>query len=414
MRIIVWGINYDPELTGIAPYNTALCEHLAQRGHDVRMLTSFPYYPEWRKRPGDRGRLYRTETLHGVKVHRCYLHVPRVVTLLPRILHEASFVFFSLLRCLFLPAPDVFVIVSPPLLLGFAAIIASMLKRAPFVFHVQDLQPDAALGLGMLKMLRKNWQTRALYRLESMAYRHAVRVCGISRGMLAAFGQKGVSPEEVVLFPNGTVLPNPGDKPVPGLFRRRHGFSDDDFLAIYSGNLGIKQGLDLLFEAAPLLQNKSIRIILCGDGADRARLADIHRYKRLSNVLMLPLQEPAAFHEMLTDADLCLILQRAGTSRWFFPSKLLNIFAHAKPALTVSDADSELGRLIAGNKLGLNIKPGDPHSLAKAIDDLAADKERLADFGKVGRAYVAQYEMERVLSEFETVLADVASARRAG
>src|SRR5436190_10511194 len=241
MRVIVWGINYAPEFTGIAPHSVALCEYLRTHGHDVEMVTSFPYYQHWRKHRKDLGKLYRTDSINGVPVLRCWHFVPARVSALKRILHEGSFVFTSTLRALFLPRPDVYVVVSPPLLLGVAAWLVGKLKRAPFVFHVQDMQPDAAVGLGMLKA---NWFTRALYGLEAFAYRHAARVSGITRGMLNAFKSKGVPDRKLVYFPNAIDLKNAPTVVGRGNFRNRHGFAADDFLAVYAGNLGVKQGLE--------------------------------------------------------------------------------------------------------------------------------------------------------------------------
>src|SRR5688572_1879232 len=176
-RILVWGINYSPEVTGIAPYNTLLCEFLASRGHRVEMVTTFPYYPAWKKRSGDRGKWFRTETKGAVVVHRSWHYVPRRVTAWRRICHEASFVLTSFLRMLFLSPPDLFVVVSPPLLLGPAAWLIGFIKSAPFLFHVQDLQPDAAMALAMLK---KGVLVRGLYRLEGIAYDKAAAVSAIS------------------------------------------------------------------------------------------------------------------------------------------------------------------------------------------------------------------------------------------
>ncbi|PYJ10348.1 MAG: colanic acid biosynthesis glycosyltransferase WcaI, partial [Verrucomicrobia bacterium] len=98
MRIIVWGINYSPEFTGIAPHSVALCEFLHGLGHDVEMISGFYYYPTWTKRPEDRRRLYRTDIINGVPVHRCWQFVPGQASALKRIMHEATFVFTSTLR----------------------------------------------------------------------------------------------------------------------------------------------------------------------------------------------------------------------------------------------------------------------------------------------------------------------------
>ncbi|NDB75884.1 MAG: hypothetical protein EB141_09615 [Verrucomicrobia bacterium] len=244
MNITVWGINYAPELTGIAPYNTALCEFLRQRGHTVRMVTSFAYYPAWQKAAADGGQLYRDDVVEGVPVHRCWHYVPARPGTLRRILHEGSFVASSLLRLLRLPRPDVFVVVSPPLLLGAAAWLLTRVKPAPVVFHVQDLQPDAALGLGMLK---PGWFMRLLYALEAFAYARSARVSAISGDMLKAMAAKGVPVAKLICFPNGVTLPE--TQPAAGAFRARHGLRADDFVAVYSGNLGVKQGLEAAMRA---------------------------------------------------------------------------------------------------------------------------------------------------------------------
>jgi colanic acid biosynthesis glycosyl transferase WcaI len=118
LKITVWGINYAPEVTGIAPYNTQLCEHLAARGHEVRMVTSFAYYPHWQKAAADRRGLQRTDWVNGIPVHRCWHYVPRRVTVARRIWHEFTFGVMSGLRALTLPRADVYVVISPPLILG--------------------------------------------------------------------------------------------------------------------------------------------------------------------------------------------------------------------------------------------------------------------------------------------------------
>jgi colanic acid biosynthesis glycosyl transferase WcaI len=404
MRIIVWGINYAPEFTGIAPHSVALCEFLLERGHDVEMVTSFPYYPTWQKRPEDRARLYRTDIVNGVPVHRCWHFVPARVSALKRIIHEGSFVFTSTLRVLFLRNPDVFVVVSPPLLLGVAAWFVGKLKRAPFVFHVQDMQPDAAVGLGMLK---QSWFTRALYGLEAFAYRHAARVSGITRGMLATFRNKGVAESKLIYFPNAISLKNDEPPPRRGEFRKRHGFATDEFLAVYAGNLGVKQGLEVLLETAALLREQRIRFLICGDGAQREALAGRAREMELPNFSMLPLQKGRDYRALLVDADVCFITQQAGAGNSFFPSKLLGLLAESKPVVTVAAPECELARSLEEGNFGVNVPPGQPRELARVLDALAKDPQRMAKFGEAGRRYVEQFEKGRVMENFSRELAAV-------
>ncbi len=200
MRVIVWGINYAPEFTGIAPHNVALCEFLYDRGHNVEMVTTFPYYPTWQKRPEDRGQLYRTDLIKGVPVHRCWHFVPMRVSALKRILHEASFIFTSTLRLLTLPR-------SGCLRAGLAAASAGR----GGVAHRQD---RSARHLSFMcrtcnRMRRSGWECCApdgsrgrSTALESFAYKRAARVSGITRGMLVKFRRKGVPEEKLVYFPN--------------------------------------------------------------------------------------------------------------------------------------------------------------------------------------------------------------------
>lgn len=409
MNIVVWGINYHPEVTGIAPYNAALCQHLLAHGHQVRMVTSFCYYPAWKKLDSDRGRIFRTDDMDGVPVHRCWHYVPGRVSTLKRILHEGSFVLTSLVRLLSLKRPEVLVVVSPPLLLGAAAWFYSRLRGVPFVFHVQDLQPDAAMGLGMLK---PSFFTRMLYRLEDFAYRKAARVSGISRGMLEAYTRKGVPAGKHVLFPNGTSLPNPAVFPKRGKFRARHGLPADEFLAVYSGNLGVKQGLEVLLDASAMLEGQGVRLVICGDGARRVALEEAVQQRGLRGVTLMPLQPQTQYQEMLVDADVCLITQQAGAGAAFFPSKLLATLAYGRPVLAVADENSELTKALRTGGFGIAVAPEFPERVAEALRSMAQEPSRCAEFGRAGREFVSQFDFQRVHSDFERVLVEVVEERR--
>jgi len=409
MNITVWGINYAPELTGIAPYNRALCEHLQRTGHTVRMVTTFAYYPAWKKAPDDRGKLFRTDVLNGVPVHRCWHYVPRRVTTARRMLHEASFIATTFLRLLTLPRPDIYVVVSPPLLLGLAARTLKLIHRRPYVFHVQDLQPDAAVGLGMLQ---PSAFTRLLYGLEALAYRHAAAVSGIGRGMLEAFTRKGVPAARQIYFPNGANLPAENALPARGRFRARHGFGSGEFLAIYSGNLGVKQGLDILVASARQLAGSRVRIVICGDGAVRPKLEAAIQQEKLQNINLLPLQPDQEYQEMLADADVCLVTQQAGSGAAFLPSKLLTVLALARPVVGVADDTSALRSAMDEGGFGKCVPPDDAQQLTQVLRSLADHPDELARYGANGRQYVAQFAFDRVLPRFTAELEKLMAVNR--
>ena len=418
-RVVIWGINYAPETTGIAPFNTELAEYLAAEGHPVEVVTAFPYYPQWKKLPGDRFRLFRTDQRNGIEVHRCYQYLPGKVTTLRRIVHELSFGVTSFLRVLTLPRADVYFVASPPLGLGFMAWLATRLKGSRYVFHVQDLQPDAAVGLGML---RKGFFVRALFWLERFAYNHAAAVSGISSGMIDAFRRKGVPASRCVLFP----IWLRGAAPVAGergasTFRARHGVAADDFLAVYSGNLGHKQGIEILLDAAELLRRSAegspaaarVRILIVGAGAARETLERQIAERALPNLKMLPLLDDADYAAMLSEADVGLITQAAGTGGCFFPSKLLTVLRSRLPVVTVADDDSELAKAVAEGGFGLNSRPGHPADLALNLQRASADATVLGEL-KARTTWVDQFHPRHVLPGFRRRLAEIARGDKGG
>src|SRR5262249_12225952 len=169
-----------PEFIGIAPCNVALCEHLARRQNDVTMLTAFAYYPGWKKRKQDATKLFGSETINGIRVLRCWHYVPERLNAAKRILHEFSFVVCSFFRARCLPKPDLWIVVSPPLLSALAIRLVCFLRGGRYLLHLQDLQPDAAIHLGMIRSTRL---IRALRTAESAGYRGAWRSSVINSGM---------------------------------------------------------------------------------------------------------------------------------------------------------------------------------------------------------------------------------------
>ena len=403
MKIIVWGINYAPETVGIGPCTTVLCDYLASQGHEVKMVTTWPYYPQWKKDRGVGEAASSRSTLGEVRVQRCWHYVPSRVTAARRMLHEASFVLSSFWHVLASPM-ELMVVISPPLLLGPAAALVGWLRSVPYAFHVQDLQPDAAVGLGLVS---QGWFIRLLYALEKIAYRSAGLVSGISEAMVEAFRRKGVAEPRTHLFPNGADLSLDPARVQSGRFRERHQLSTGTFLAVYSGNLGHKQGLSQLLTAAPHLAVPDVRIVIAGDGAGRAALESRLQQHPDPRVLLLPLLPAGEYLEMLRDADVCLITQETGTGQFFLPSKLLKILSMARPVLAVADATSPLVRAIEEGGFGSWVRPHQPEELAREILRLRNDPGWLERAGQAGRAYVHRFSWSKILPCYEKALQQV-------
>ncbi len=392
MRIAVWGINYAPEKVGIGPCNVALCEYLVEQGHEVSMITGFPYYPEWKKQEVDARRLFGTEEIRGVRVLRCWQYVPNRLTTPKRLLHELSFVIFSFLRLLFAPRADLLIVISPPLLLGLAARFICLLRGGRYLLHLQDLQPDSAINLGMVK---SPLLIRVFKILESLAYQGAWRISGVSGGMLSVLLKHGVPEAKLRHFPNGT---EPLTQAAKGRFRARNRFDDEKFLVIYSGNVGVKQGLRQLIAAIQQVRNPAVQIVICGDGAEKQLLLQLA--VGVPNLWFKGTLDNKDYREMLADADLMVVSLVSGSGNSFFPSKLLSACAAGKPVVAICDADSELASVVETNQCGIVVRPGDPGGLARWLEQLSDDPKQLEPMGRAAKVLSDRFLWRDILEKF--------------
>jgi colanic acid biosynthesis glycosyl transferase WcaI len=404
MRILALSINYWPEETGIGPVTGWRCEYLASRGHDVTVCTTFPYYPQWCVDERYRNRFWQCEERRGVTILRSWAWVPAKVSPLKRILFEASFLASNLARALSTRKPDLLWVVSPPLGLALTARFLSWLWKVPFVYDVMDLQPDTAADLGML---RPGIFLKVLYGLERFAYRHAGLISTLTEGMRQRIIGKLVPPEKVILFPARAerefFLVKRG---VDGeAFRRAHGL-EAKFIVAHSGNMGIKQGLEVVLRAAEMSHNQSdIVYLLVGDGANRSDLESLAAAKNLTNVKFFPILPHEQYLQLLAAADVSLITQQRSVADIVFPSKTVTLMTAGCPILASVNSSSEVARIITHAGAGLVIAPEDPESLVGAITSLKRDAIRLKGMSESGRRYAREiWDEERTLPRMEAHL----------
>jgi len=406
VKVLILSINYWPEVTGIGAFTTYRAEYLARAGHDVEVCTSFPYYPEWRVPREYAGKFALTEEHNGVKIVRSYLYVPNPVTAVRRILHEASFIFSCTLRALMRRRPDVLLVVSPPLGLAATAILLSRVWRVPFVFDVEDLQPDSASDLEMLPA----WAIKLLYKLENAAYRNARLVTTLTASMKNKIVGKGIPREKVeVLEPRmddsmTTLLKEEGRE-----FRRRYGLGEK-FLVTHSGNMGVKQGLEVILNAAALNRaDDSLLFLLVGDGADRKRVQQRAKELGLPNVRFLPLLDEDDFRGLLSASDVCLVSQQKGVTEIAFPSKIVTYLAAGRPIVASVNPQSEVARIIEKSGAGMIVEAEDAAGLLAAIQELRIQDP--AAMGENGRRHArARWSAVPVLGHMEQCLSAVAGS----
>lgn len=404
MRILVCSLNYEPELTGIGKYSGEMSRWLANAGHEVRVVTGFPYYPQWSIQEGYSAGWYFSERVGGVRIARCPLWVPEKPSGLKRLVHLASFAissFPALLRNFFW-RPDVVWVVAPAFFCVPGALLASKVLGAKSWVHIQDYEVDAAFDLGMLKGARLK---RGALAVERWLLRGFDRFSTISRRMHQLALSKGVSENKAVLFPNWVDLDAISSGSVRtdhGAYRTELSIPGNAIVALYSGNMGAKQGLEILAEAAKALKSQvGLYFVFCGNGAGRADLE--LRAAGLPNVRFLDLQPLERLGELLGTADIHLLPQRADAADLVMPSKLTGMLASGKAVVATAHPGTEVAVVVEG--CGLAVPPDDVRAFSEAISRLAQDNVLRETFGKAGRHYAEQnLDKNAVLKRFELEL----------
>ncbi len=404
MKLLLYGINFAPELTGIGKYTGEMAQGLAAAGHEVRVITAPPYYPAWKVGEGHSARRYRTESWQGVRVMRTPLWVPREPGGFKRLLHLASFALASLpvLCAQWRWKPDVVWVVEPPLMCAPAAVAFASLRGAGSWLHIQDYEVDAAFDLGLIqgRALRR-WVQRA----ERWLMRRFDRVSTLSGRMVDRALGKGVAAERVLHFPNWVDIGGIAPLAAPSAYRAELGLAPGTVVALYSGNMGHKQGLEVLAEVARLLQDEPrIQLVLGGSGSGRADLQA--RCAGLPNVRFLDLQPLERLNDWLGLADVHLLPQRADAADLVMPSKLTGMLASGRAVLATARPGTELCRVVERDAAcGLVVPPENPAAMAEALLALAQDPIRRAELGASGRRYAeAALSRDAVLRRFEMQL----------
>jgi colanic acid biosynthesis glycosyl transferase WcaI len=407
MRLLIVGLNFAPELTGIGKFTGEMAAWLAARGHDVSVITTRPYYPDWKRPPGFSGWRWHSEDWGGCRVMRCPLYVPRRQTGLQRILHLASFGMSSLPAALtraLKGKPDVVMVMAPTLFSAPTALAAAWLGSAKSWLHVLDLEVDAAFEMGFIRNRRMIGGAR---KVERWLMGRFDRVSTISSKMRERIERKGVPPERLLDFPNWVDTDSFRPLAVPVPLRRELEIPDQACVVLYSGSLGKKQGLEHVITAAKLLTSEgamSPLFLIAGAGPMRAELE--RSAEGLTNLRFLPLQPFERFNEFLNVADIHLLPQRRDASDLVMPSKLLAMLATGRPVIATALPDSEIARTLVD--AGVTVQPEDPPALAAAIQLLAADPERRHSMSEAAvRLARCAMEAEIILRRFESQLLEL-------
>jgi colanic acid biosynthesis glycosyl transferase WcaI len=392
-RILLIGHNFAPEPTGIGKYSGEMMEWLTKKGNDCTVVTTYPYYPHWKIQSPYKNGWYKKEVVsfseceEKLTVYRCPLYVPEKLSGTNRMLHDFSFfisMFFAVIKLmLFDKRFDYIITVAPPFHLSYLSIFYRMIKGGKLIYHVQDLQIEAAQES---KLLKGDKLFNLLFKAEKFILKQNDVLSSISQGM--------------IVFPNWvetSVFSPIIDKTN---LKKNWSYNNDQFICLYSGSIGEKQGLEnIIYAAESLKENTRIQFIICGTGPYKSKLQDLVLNKQLKNVTFLPLQDKKYFNDFLNMVDLHLIVQKAFMGDLVMPSKLLAILSSGGVSLVTAEKNTSLQELIEKFNVGFVVAPDDYVLLAEEI--LQISKIDYTEKQINARKYALQYlNIDNVMSQF--------------
>jgi colanic acid biosynthesis glycosyl transferase WcaI len=402
MRICVVNQFFHPDVAATAQILTDLAVDLSARGARVTAVTSRAAYnggPRYEAR----------EEYQGVDIRRVPStnfgrgSIPR------RMSDYLSFYSACAAQLAVLPRQDVVVTLSTPPLIALLGSLHRVARGSRFLYWVQDLYPDVAVAMGVLR--DRSATTRAFAMASKAALRSADAVVALGEEMAQRLIDRGARSERVSVIHNwsdGSVIGTvPKEK---NWFLDRHGLRGK-FVVQYSGNMGRGHELTTLLNAARRLRHRSdVSFVFIGDGHRRSEV-EVAMRDGLENVRLLPYQPRTDLPYSLGAADLSAITLSEGLEGMIVPSKLYSALAARTPVAFVGPKTSEVARILATEGCGRAFSHGDDEGVSRFIEELAANSYRARQMGEAGRsAFEAKYDRHVGTTRFWKICERLAAA----
>ena len=377
-KVLIFGMNYAPELAGVGRYTGEIAEFLQRRGSDVVVVTTPAHYPGWTVQKPFKRWSYSVERRNGVKVIRCPLLLRRDIGGIWRLIAPLTFAIAAapVLFWQFLTyRPHVALSVVPTLLGAPLVLLGAAFAGSKTVLHMQDLEVDAAFAVGHLG--NYSWLRALATAFERWVIGSFSQVITISDKMASKIEQKGVQRSKIAVVRNWVDLDSIKPLERESSYRSELQIRSNDFTVLYSGNLGRKQGLEVLLRAVEhLADQRNIRFVIAGEGPAKARIQS--QSGSLPNLHVLPFQPAERMSEFLGLANLHVLPQEASMADLVLPSKLGGMLASGRPIVIMTDPGTEMMSFVEDSVTV--VEPGNAQALANAI--FLASHEREADTTK--------------------------------
>ncbi|TWR27583.1 colanic acid biosynthesis glycosyltransferase WcaI [Mucilaginibacter pallidiroseus] len=364
-KILLLSHNFSPEPIGIGKYNGEMISWLLNRGYDCTVITTFPYYPQWKVQKPYKNRWFKREVTSYAENHtkltiyRCPSYIPKDPTGKQRALQDLSFwvsKFFVVFGMILLNRRyDLIVTIAPPFHLAHLGLLLRKLNGGKLLYHVQDMQIEAARDL---KLFSQKHVLNSLFKVETSILKSADYVSSISEGMIRKI--KAKVDRDVKYFPNWVDTERFYPIPSRENLKTKWGYSKDDIVFLYSGAVGVKQRLErILVTAQDVAKQPNIKFIICSSGPYMKSLQEQAAVLGLTNISFMDVQPKAIFNEFLNMADIHLVLQISDAADLVMPSKLSTILAVGGASIISASQGTSLHQLAQDHDIGYVIEPQD-------------------------------------------------------
>jgi len=366
MKILLITQWYKP-IKGAVKRMARIAEHLAEKGHEMTVLTGFPSYPTGILPAKYKWKLYALEKDGKAKIIRTYEYPAPNEGVFKRLLNNISFTISATLATIALPKQDVVIVTSPSFLSGIPGICAKKISQAKFIFDVRDLWPDSAIELGFVK---GKLMIKLLKYLERLYYRKADKITVVTPSIREHLIKEGVPANKVKLLLNSADTSFFAPKKVA---REKYGLSGDDFIIVYAGMHGPAQDLKPFIKAGEFLKNyPKIKLLLVGEGEEKENLIRMSRKLKLNKVIFWEAKEPKEIAKIINFSDVgFLSLARKKVFQEAMPTKASEFLSCGKP--TIATVQGALKKYLEDYQAGYGIK-NEAKTIAKAILNLYRNK----------------------------------------
>lgn len=403
MHIVLVTDSYPPEIRSASNLMQELAEGLRDRGHKITVVTSYPRYNLSEEL---KCKFFDELTIeNSINVLRIKTLPHHKVNFILRGIAQISmpYLFIAKIKKYLHERIDVVIIYSPPLPLFKVGEIIKRRCRAKFILNVQDIFPQNAIDIGVLK--NKALITFFEY-LEKKAYQSADSIIVHSKGNKEfILNSKKAACGKVNILYNWIDVESYVGLERTNIYRKKFNI-EDKFIFLFAGVIGPSQGLDLIISVAERIRHiQDICFLLIGDGMEKERLKKVINELKLANVIFKPFVSKNEYPLLVKDADVGLVCLTSMNKTPVVPGKILGYMAASIPVIAFLNKESDGHKIIRDARCGYSAVSDNIERAVETVEKIYNERSRLKEYGENGFTYaIKNFEKDICIRHLEELL----------